>query len=379
MPRLLLIGGGHAHVEVLRRIALEGAPAGTTVTIVSPDRLTPYSGMLPGWIAGHYTQADCHIDLEPLAASAGVRFVRDRVTALDAAAKRAFVQAGDAYEFDLASIDTGSTPPLDEIPGARDHALPVKPVATFIEGLDALGKRIGEGGGRIVVVGGGAAGLEVLLAVRHRIAAAGAARAMPEFAIVSTSALLASHNARTRRLFERIVAERGVVLHAGVAVAAVERDRLVLADGRAIPCDVAIVATGAAAPAWPRAAGLATDPRGFIRVDGALRSISHPYVLAAGDVARVDGPPYPKSGVYAVRQGPVLAANLRALAGGTADPLARYTPQPQSLALISAGERYAVASRGRWAFGGHWVWRWKDHIDRGFMAKYAASALPRRG
>lgn len=379
MQRLLLIGGGHAHVEVLRQFGLNTNMRGpaAAVTLVSPDRLTPYSGMMPGWIAGHYTRAECHIDLDLLTAFARASFVLDTVVELDLERRRALLASGGGIDFDIVSIDTGSTPPLDAVDGARTHALPVKPVGEFIEALDRLAARAARGElHRLVIVGGGAAGVEVLLAIKHRLETAGQRTGLDYSVVTESPGILPGHNARARRIFERLYAERGVAIHAGSAVAAAEPAALRLANGHTISFDAVIWATGAAAPGWPGRAGLAVDSRGFIRVDSHLRSISHPCVFGAGDVVTVDGPAYPKSGVYAVRQGPVLSANLRASAAGT--PLAQYVPQARSLALVSTGDRYAVASRGRWAFGGGWVWRWKDLVDRRFMAKYALPAISSR-
>jgi selenide,water dikinase len=135
-----------------------------------------------------------------------------------------------------------------------------------------------------------------------------------------------------------------------------------------LPVDAALWATGAAPAAFLRETGLALDAGGFVEIDATLRSTSHPEVFAAGDVASMRGTPRPKSGVYAVRQGPPLARNLAAaLAGGA---LAAYRPQREALALITTGERYAVATRGGLTLQGAWVWRWKDWIDRRFMARY---------
>ncbi len=372
MRRLLLVGGGHSHVEVLRQFGLQPM-ADLELVLVSPDRFTPYSGMLPGWIAGHYDFADCHIDLDHVCAFARSAFHKGKVTGLDLTARAAMLSDGANVAFDIVSIDTGSTPPLGTVAGMTEHAVPVKPVDRFLQTIEALT----DGAARsreIVVIGAGAAGLEVLLSVQHRLQQR-APRVAHRYAVVAASAtILPSHPERTRRAMARVLAARNVRVQTAFDVQAVERDKIVAVDGREAAADFVIAATGAEPAAWPRQSGLAVDPRGFIAVDEHLQSVSHPGVFAAGDVASVTDHSYPKSGVYAVRQGPVLAGNLRKALRGA--PLDRYIPQPASLALISTGNRYAVASRGNWCIAGAWVWRWKDHIDRKFMRKYGA--LPRR-
>jgi len=371
--RLLLIGGGHSHVEVIRRWGLAPEPD-VTVTLVSPDRHTPYSGMLPGFIAGHYVHADCHIDLERLCAAAGVRRVAATVNSLDLQARLARCEQGQDQPFDLLSIDTGSTPVTAPIPGATEHGIAIKPVAAFVERWDRLREkaRHAQHPLHIAVVGAGAAGVEVILAMQHRIAADGG---RAHFTLIGNEpVILGVHPHGVQRRFERTLHERGISLLTGTAVSRAEAGVLVLNGSERLPCDETVWITGAAAPAWPRENGLRTDGAGFILVDRHLQSLSHPEIFAAGDVATMAETPHPKSGVYAVRHGPVLAENLcRALRG---EPLTVYSPQTISLALISAGNRHAVASYGPFAFGGDWVWRWKDRIDRQFMRRYDAISDP---
>jgi selenide, water dikinase len=371
--RVLLVGGGHSHVEVLRRFA-RAPDRGVALTLVSPEADTAYSGMLPGLVAGLYTHRAAHIALPPLAARAGATFIMDRVVALDVATRTCALASGNSVAFDLASLDVGSVPDAG-VPGAREHALPVKPVASFLVAWDALRAAAAAGAlRRIVVVGGGAGGVELLLSMQARLAAESAQRA-PGFALCSDQPeVLMQHPAIVRARFAATLAARGVELHLGDAVTAVEPGRVRLASGGAVEGDCIVWATAASAPAWLAASGLACDPRGFVLVDAHLRSPSHPFVFAAGDCATQVGHPRPKAGVYAVRQGPPLAANLRRAAHGRA--LAPFVPQRDALALISTGERHAIAARGPFVAEGDWVWRWKDWIDRRFMAKYAVAGPP---
>jgi selenide,water dikinase len=371
MPkRLLLIGGGHSHVEVIRRWGLAPEPD-VAVTLISPDRHTPYSGMLPGYIAGHYSHADCHIDLDAVCAQAGVTRIGASVGAVDFAARIARCSHAPDQPFDVLSIDTGSTPVLAPIPGAERHGIAVKPVAQFLD----LWAQLREAAGtaprplQVVVVGAGAAGVEVVLAMQHRIAGDGG---RATFTLIGDGpTILGVHPRGVQQRFMAILQHQGISVRLDTAVERVAAGSLLLRGGERLAFDEVIWVTGAAAPAWPRASGLQTDAAGFIAVDTHLQSLSHPGVFAAGDIASMQDTPRPKSGVYAVRQGPPLTENLRRALRG--EPLVEYHPQARALALISAGDRYAVASYGPFALSGAWVWRWKDRIDSAFMQRYRAA------
>lgn len=370
MKELLLIGGGHSHIEVMRRFALRPV-ADVRVTVVNPTTHTPYSGMLPGLIAGHYTFAQCHIDLPALAQSTGCEFRKAAINGLHTGAKLAFCDNGETLHYDVASIDIGSTPVTLGIQGATRHGLKVKPTDRFLQQWDALLARAGRNalpnGFSIVMAGGGAAGVEVLLAIQHRLRSVGFEGA--RHAVVTDGGdVLPGHSRRTRRLFRRVLEERGIQLYLNHRIVEATREGLVTAAGEHVRADLMVWATGAAPAGWPAACGLAVDKRGFLRVTGTLRVTGETDVFATGDIASMDRFPRPKSGVYAVRQGPPLAENLRRALKG--EPLLDYRPQRRALALISTGDRYAVASRGWFFARGRWVWRWKDRIDRGFMKRY---------
>jgi selenide,water dikinase len=316
--------------------------------------------MLPGWIAGHYPIEACVIPLAPLAARAGIEFRQTEATAIDPALRTVRCADGSTLEYDVLSIATGPVAALEGLPGARAHALAVRPIEAFIEGWSALHERLrGREGPRVVMVGAGAAGVELVLAMHH---------ALPDgrFTLVSAQNTLPGSTGTRLALLMR---EAGIDLVSGIAAERIETRRIVLADGGAIDADAIIVSTGAAPAPWLAQSGLATDVRGFLRTDTALRVISQPCVFAAGDCADVDGHPRPKSGVYAVRAGPPLARNLRRALAGAA--LESHVPQRNSLYLVSAGSKHAVGSWGRFSWEGAWAWRWKDRIDRAFIARYA--------
>ncbi len=370
---LLLLGGGHSHVAVLRNFGMKPIP-GVRLTLISRDVHTPYSGMLPGLIAGHYGFDEAHIDLGPLARFAGARLLHDEVIGLDPAARRAICRGRPPVAYDLLSIDIGSTPRLD-VPGAEGNVVPVKPINRFLAQWERLTARVlaRAGAARIGVVGAGAGGVELLLAaqfrLRHLLAESAADAALPEFHLFTDSAdILPSYGASVRDRFRRVLAARGVVVHAGAAVVEVGPRRLTCANGEAYELDEILWVTPAGAAPWLRESGLAVDPRGFVLINDCVQSVSHPEVFATGDTAVMQRHPRPRAGVFAVRQGKPLARNLRLALRGR--PLKPFVPQREFLSLISTGDKYAVASRNGLAAEGTLIWRWKDRIDRRFMLKY---------
>lgn len=364
---LVLVGGGHAHVHVLKSFDRRPVP-GVRLTLVTRDLDTPYSGMIPGLIAGHYTPQDCHIDLRRLARIAGARLIHAEAVGIDRGAQQVLLSGQPPVRYDRLSLDIGSRPALD-VPGAAEHAIPLKPIDGLVERWGRLADRLCAAmhPQRVTMVGGGAAGVEVILSMHHALGRRCPA-ALPRFTLVTRGPLLTGHAPRVARIFRRVLAERGIALHEEADVARVEADALHLADGTRLACDAVVWATEAGAAPWLAETGLALDPRGFVLVDAALRSVTDPRIFAAGDVAAVQPHPRPKAGVFAVRQGPPLAANLRrALAGGEPKP---FTPQRRILALIGTGDARAVASRGPLVAEGAWVWRLKQWIDRRWIRGY---------
>jgi selenide,water dikinase len=371
---LVLVGGGHSHVTVLKRFGMKPVP-GVRLTLICRDVHTPYSGMLPGFVAGHYSFDETHIDLGALARFAGARFYHSAVTRLDLHNKRVYCDNRPPVPFELLSINTGSTPNTAAVPGAAETVVPVKPINSFLERWEALRDRAMRARQpiRIAVVGAGAGGVEILLAIQFRLkqlrADAGRSDDDIHYHLFSESAdILPTHNATVRTCFLDVLKQRNVSIHAGEAVVQVSPGRLRTAGGAEVEADEILWVTAAGAPSWPGEAGLDVDEGGFVRVADTLQSTSHPDVLAAGDVASMINHPRPKSGVFAVRQGKPLERNLRRLLLGKAP--VPFRPQMRFLSLISTGDKYAVASRGSWSIRGRAVWRWKDWIDRRFMDKY---------
>lgn len=362
---LVLVGAGHAHLEVLRRFARR-PPAGARLTLLTRAPHTPYSGMLPGVLAGLYAPAEARIALAPLVRAAGARLVVDEAVGLDPAGRRVFRRHGPPVAYDLVSLDIGAEADTGGVPGAAEYAIPLKPIEGLLARLEALWPRL-RAGGRVVVAGGGAAGVEVALALARRLGGA----ALPPCALVTgPDGLLPGFPPAFRARLRAVLAGRGIALHEGGRVAAVEADAAVLEGGERLAAAAVLWATGAAPPRWLAATGLALDGAGFLRVDACLRAVGRGEVFAAGDMIAFEPRPLPRAGVYAVRAGPVLAANLEAALAGR--PLRPFRPQRAALVILGTADGAAVATRNGLTVAGRWVWRWKDLLDRRFVRRFAA-------
>lgn len=361
MKHLVLLGGGHAHVELLRSLALTPR-SDLRISLVSPHPRSLYSGMVPGVIAGHYQLADCQIALRELALRAAAEVIESRACAVDARANNATLANGDVLGYDVLSLDIGSVIDHGAIRGAAEYALPVRPIEDFTRGVDAVLARAERGFLNLVVVGGGAAAVELALALQYRLGA----RARVSLVTGGTPPLPgfpASAQARARQALQRLAVRTVEDTCTGITAGQV---RLAFEEGLA--CDAAILAIGGSAAPWLRTSGLGLDAAGFVATAATLQSLSHPNVFAVGDTASRADAPRPRSGVYAVRAGPALALNLRRYLDGAA--LREHHPSARSLNLLACGGRHAIASWGGWSAEGRWVWWWKDRIDRRFVARY---------
>jgi len=403
---VVLVGGGHSHVILIRMWAMQPIP-GVRLTLISEKVDTPYSGMLPGLIAGHYSEAEVHVDLARLCSWADVRFIEQRVSRINLEAKMVSVSsianppAGvnierPEIEFDVLSLDTGSTPELS-VDGAEQFSVPVKPVHGFYQRWQLILKRLQTQSHQsqtptkltklsaieamqstteqpqtvpaatalsIGVVGSGAGGFELIMAMRYALSddvaschwiirGKRALKGRPEK--VSENAMTAAKNA-------------GVVIHTDFDVVEVRQNAILARDGRSLSLDETVWCAAAKAPAWPREAGFSVDKRGFVLTNSHLQSISADFVFATGDIGTQQETPSDKAGVFAVRQAPVLFQNIRRFLLGT--KLKVYRPQKDFLSLMATGKKSAIGNRGFITVHGAWVWRVKDAIDQKFMNQF---------
>ena len=370
MKTIVLIGGGHTHLETIYLMGERALAQDFELTLISTEAYTPYSGMVPGLISGHYTSDDCNIDLQKLCKKYNYEFVQESVLKISPNEQTVHTES-QTYHYDLASINTGSTLNPKTGSGLQDWAIPVKPINSLVNNIKKLLDRVGcssqNSNHKISVVGGGAASIEVLLALQYQATARGYANL--EFCLITAANdILETHSIPVRRKFRRILHQRGITAYYNAPVIEITEDYVKTKSKKLIPSNFTIWATGAAASHWPKSSGLPTTKDGFIKTDKFLQVKDVNNLFATGDIASIEGLTYPKSGVYAVKQARVLETNIRNKLRGT--PLQSYTPQKSSLALISTGDKNAVASKHILYGSGQWVWKWKDHIDRKFVKKF---------
>lgn len=378
LKHLVLVGGGHSHLAVLRRLGMQPVP-GLMVTLISRDILTPYSGSLPGCIAGRYSQEEMHIDLRPLSNFAGARLIQQAVGHVDLEQKLVQLEGQPDLPFDLISFNTGSRPDAALIPGAVEFAIGIKPIDRFLREWEQVRQQAlsvladNKASFELLIVGGGPASVEFALAAQARInTELGLSVDSPSrLHIVLATAdpdILPGHNDKVRRFARHELTRRGIELRLEQRITAFHKGQAETEAGEMIRADAMVYATGASLANWLRETGLKLSEDGFIEVNNQLQSSSHDFVFAAGDNATIAGEARPKSGVYAVRQGKILAHNLPAFARGKR--LRRYKPQKQALALMNLGNGRALASRGSLFLQGKLIWQAKHRIDTAFLKKY---------
>ena len=379
LKHLVLVGGGHAQVAVLKDLAMRPI-AGLRITLISRDIHTPYSGMLPGYLEGLYDADEITIDLSHLARAAGARFIAASVEAINPSAKTVTIKGRPPLYYDVLSVNIGSITDLDAIKGAREHALAVKPISTLLDRIAPLLE--GSAGRNIAIIGGGAAGVETALALKRRLAGTQSVitlihrgqRLVSEFAPSASKKLL------------KALSDADIKVHLGRCVEAVEKGAVLFKDGSKIECDLPLILIAGAPPTWLKASGLALDARGFIKVKPTLEAITPTAsaattvstattasttttptdIFASGDIASL---PRPKAGVFAVRAGKYLAINIRRKLEGK--PLKQWHPQKRYLALIGLGARRVLAIRGGFCINiGRLGWLWKEALDRKFIHRF---------
>lgn len=368
MRDLVLIGGGHTHALVLHKLMMN-RPPGVTVTLINPQAKAPYTGMLPGYIAGHYQRDELDIDLARLTRRAGARLIIDYATGIDVAAKRIRLVGRPEISYDTLSVDIGITTKLPTIDGAEQHAVSAKPLGVFADSWAVFLARAGQKKSppQIAVIGGGVAGVELALAMAYRVRAEGLAGAQVRL-IEAEREILRETGASARRGLLGELNRYGVDIVAGARVKEITAKGLTFDRGLAdVPASFVVTATGARPHDWLSDTGL-TLHKGYIEVDDRLRSVNAPHVFAAGDCAHMAYAPRPKAGVFAVRQAPALFENLRA--DMTGENMTAYHPQKSYLKLISTGRKSAITDKWGLAPKGKYIWRLKDRIDQDFMKQF---------
>ena len=356
---LVLIGGGHTHALVLRSWGMNPLP-GVRVTMINPGPTAPYSGMLPGFVAGHYTRDELDIDLVKLARFAGARMINGSAFGMDTATKTITVAGRPPIAYDVAAVDVGITSAMPGLPGFTAHAIPAKPLGTFTSRWDAF-RAQAAAAPQIVIIGGGVAGAELAMAMAHALR-----DARPTVKLIDRSRVLTALGYKARQKVLAALTAAQIEIIEDAEVTEIFAEGVVLHDGRTIHSDFTTGAAGAKPHDWIAETGLDLHD-GFIAVNANLQS-SDEAIFAVGDCAHLTASPRPKAGVFAVREAPVLYDNLRAvLSGGDIRP---YKPQRDYLKLISLGGKSALAEKFGTARQGPLLWKLKDYIDRKFMTQF---------
>lgn len=399
---LVLVGGGHAHVHTLKMLGMDPLE-GVRVTLITRDLETPYSGMLPGYVAGYYSHDECHIDLVKLCGFANIRLVHGEACDINVYEKKIYLKDNrPPVRYDVMSLDIGISPvPMPRIWGNKETSssiTPVKPIDGFasrwyniLERILASAKSGKSGNGlghpdsefNLRIVGGGAGGIELAFALHHRLhkelekIGAQDARKKLKISILNRGGkLLDSHKPAVQKIIIQKLKDKGIATYTNTEIVESISNGtgkcLKSAAGETFAFDEVIWCTQGTAQPWLKSVdGLACTEQGFVKVGPTLESISIPDVYACGDVCHLTESPRPKAGVFAVRAGPPLTANLRSRLLGRGDgEQVKWSPQTDFLGIIGIGNEEAVASKGPLGIEGAFVWRLKDRIDRLWMKMY---------
>ncbi len=378
---LVMVGGGHSHALVLRKMGMNPWPGDVRLTLITNLTDTPYSGMLPCHISGLYDFDTAHIDLRPLTRFANCRLIMDEMIGLDPNQQKIICNNHPPIAYDTLSIDIGSTPTKSQVPGAAQHAIPAKPVPTLLKAwadyLEQIAKDLDDNPkttATIAIVGGGVGGVEMAFAMQVRLTQLLTHRDQDPQQIAIHIFQRGPHLAKgrnwlTQRMVERMCKERQIRVHTGETVCEVTSESVRCESGLVVECDRTFWVTNASAPPWLTDSGLTLTDSGFLAVKDTLQTCSHPNIFAAGDVATMVNHPRPKAGVFAVRQGPPLYENLKRYVTG--QPLKPFRPQSRYLNIIDTDTKSAIASWGPFAIHSRWSRRWKNHIDQKFMRLFS--------
>lgn len=370
---LVLVGGGHAHMTVMLNLS-DFIKRGHRVTLVSPSPYHYYSGMGPGLLGGTYRPQQVRFHIRKLVEKRGASFVEDRVIAIDAEKRRLRMASGDVVDYDIASFNTGSGVPLQVAGAEGEGVVPVKPIVNLLQARRQLLQNMGGKSQNLLVVGGGPAGVELAGNLWRLVGLAGG---QAQITLLTGGRLLRHFPDRVRQLALKSLRERGVQVLEDGRTSSVANGQAELNDGRTLSYDLAFIAAGVKPSPIFGDSGLPVGEDGGLLVNDQLQSIAHPELFGGGDCISLQGKPLAKVGVYAVRQNPILHANL--LAALEERPLVSFKPQSRYMLILNLGNHRGIMSKGRWAWEGRLPFLFKDWIDRRFMNTYQVSGELREG
>ncbi|BAQ60691.1 NADH dehydrogenase-like protein [Geminocystis sp. NIES-3708] len=368
MLNLVFIGGGHSHVIALKLWG-EQPVSGVNFTMISNVKKTPYSGMLPGYLAGYYNYDQSHIDLEILAKFAKIKLIIDSVIDIDTENKKIICDSKNIIDFDLLSVDIGSTPKNNDIEGAKLYTIPVKPVNLLIKKWEDIINKSEKNKMLILnIIGGGAGGVELAMNIHQKLSTILTNENFKINLIHKQEKLLSNYHKLASKRITNILKSKNINIYLNSIVKKVYQDHLITKSGLIIKGNYHFLVTQASAPLWLKNGTIATDKEGFILIKNTLQSINYDYIFATGDIATMINYSYPKAGVFAVKQGKPLYENICNWLNKK--PLKSYHPQKYYLNIIGIGNQSAVAIWGNLVWESPLVWQWKKYLDHTFMEQF---------
>lgn len=364
---LVLVGGGHAHLTALLQLK-RFLRRGHRVTLVSPTDYHYYSGMGPGLLGGSYRPEQARFHVRRMAEERGAAFVADAATGIDPERRTLRLASGEEFGYDVVSFNIGSEVPLERVAAAGDGIVPVKPIVRLLEARQRILSELPSRFLRLLVVGGGPAGVELAGNLWRLVHGCGG---RAEIVLAGGRRVLGAFSEKVRRLALDSLAGRGVRVLEGARAREVRNGRALLDDGRCVGYDYAFIAVGIEPPPIFRDAGLPTGADGGLLVDAHLQCVDYPGIFGGGDCISFRERPLDKVGVYAVRQNPVLLHNLlAALEGGR---LRAFLPQQDYLLIFNLGDGRGIYRKRNRVWDGRPAFYLKDWIDHRFMKRYQVS------
>lgn len=364
---LVFVGGGHAHLMALVSLA-DYTSRGHKVTLVSPIPRHYYSGMGPGMLSGIYAPHEIRFNLKKLAEDRRAQFVPGKVITVDPDNQVLKLKDGSEISYDVVSFNTGSFVPVNFVKSSMDNVFPVKPIVNLLKARRAILDAIRRGIPRLVIVGGGAAGLELAGNIRRLVEEN---HGQAKITLVAGKRLLPSFPDKARELALLSLTERSVEVLEGARVDRVEDGKVICTNGSSIPYDLVFPAVGVRSYPIFVESGLPTADDGSLLVTRQLHSVTYVNVFGGGDCITLKDQRLDRVGVYAVRQGPILRSNLlAALEGG---PMETFTPQKVYMLIFNMGNGTGIFVRKSLVWNGKLAFKLKDHIDRRFMQKFQVS------
>jgi NADH dehydrogenase FAD-containing subunit len=366
---LVLVGGGHAHLNSLKAL-LSFRNRGHQVTLISLSPYHYYSGMGPGLLSGIYQPWEVRFHVKKLAENQGATFIKDKVVKIDPDQKLLLLSSGETVKYDIVSFNTGSAVPLESLTTTpAENVIPVKPIINLLRIRYFLLEAIKENKMmNLVVIGGGPAGTEISANLWRLFQENGG---KGRITLLGGRRLMGDAPDKVRSLVLNSLVDRGLNVVEGTYAKAIENGAVTLSDGRKVLFDIALVAIGTRPPSLFRHSGLLTSADGGLLVNSHLHSVRYADIFGGGDCVSLEGQSLARVGVYAVREGPVLHRNLlAALEGGK---MMTFEPQKHFLLILNMGNGQGIIWKKNWVWRSRLAFLLKNYIDRKFMRKFQIS------